>query len=124
MEKRRIPFHELLKEPGYVYQVPKSNLGAQPRISVEDNILVLAFREAHKKPLSTIIHLMIGQATKCWDEKHDEKVRELNELQERVTKAEFIMALYHKKYGPLHVRRNVRDSIIKQEEESLDKPGS
>ena len=124
MERRIIPFSNLLKESGYVYQVPDKNRAATVRLSVEDDILVLAFREAHKKPRTTIVHLMIGQATKCWDEKHDEKLRELEELQERVTKAEFIMALYFNKYGPLRVKRNVRDSIIKPEKESLDKPGS
>jgi len=124
MEKRIVTITDLLKEPGYVYQVPDSNLGAQVRVSVEDNILVSAYREANKKPRSTIIHLMIGQATQCWEEKHAEKLRELAELRERVTKAEFIMALYREKYGPLRVKRNVRDSIIKPEKESLDKPGS
>jgi len=124
MEKQIITIKDLLKEPGYVYQVPNSNLSAQPRISVEDNILVSSYREVHKKPLSTIIHLMIGQATKCWEEKHDEKIIELNELREKLIAAEFIMALYHKKYGPLHVKKDVRDSIIKREKESLDKPGS
>ena len=123
MERRIITIKDLLKEPGYVYQVPDKNRAAMVRISVEDDILVLAFREAHKKPRTTIIHLMIGQATQCWDEKHDEKVRELEKLQERVTKAEFIMALYYKKYGRLHVKRNVRDSIIKPEEDSLNKQG-
>jgi len=101
MKKQIITITDLLKEPGYVYQVPDSNLGAQVRISVEDNILVLAFREAHKKPLSTIIHLMIGQATTCWDEKHDEKMRELEELRLKLLAAEHIMALYNQKFGPL-----------------------
>ena len=67
---------------------------------------------------------MIGQATKCWEEKHDERIIELNELREKLIAAEFIMALYRKKYGPLHVKRNVRDSIIKPETESLGKSGS
>ena len=124
MERRIIPFSDLLKEPGYVYQVPDKNRAATVRISAEDDILVLSYREVHKKPRTTIVHLMIGQAIKCWDEKHDEKVRELEELQERVTKAEFIMALYRKQYEPLHVKKGVRDSIIKPEKESLDKPGS
>ena len=38
--------------------------------------------------------------------------------------AELIMALYHEKYGPLHVKKGVRDPIVKPQEESLDKPGS
>ena len=101
MERRTIPFHELLKEPGYVYQVPDTTLAATVRIGVEDNILVLAYRERHKKPRTTIIHLMIGQATKCWEEKHDEKMRELQELQLKLLAAEHIMELYRQKYGPL-----------------------
>ena len=101
MERRIIPYHELLKEPGYVYQVPDTNLAATVRISAEDDILVLAFREAHKKPRTTIVHLMIGQAIKCWEEKHDEKVRELEELQLKLLAAEHIMELYKQKYGPL-----------------------
>jgi len=124
MQKRIITIMDLLKQPGYVYQVPNSNLVAQARISAEDGILVFSYREVHKKPITTIIHLMIGQATKCWEEKHDEKIIELNELREKLIAAEFIMALYHKKYGPLHVKRNVRDSIIKPEKESLGKSGS
>ena len=101
MEKRIVTITDLLKEPGYVYQVPDSNLGAQVRVSVEDNILVSAYREANKKPRSTIIHLMIGQATKCWEEKHDEKISELEELQLKLLVAEHIMELYKQKYGPL-----------------------
>lgn len=124
MERRIIPFYELLKEPGYVYQVPDTNLGAAVRISAEDDILVLAYRERHKKPRTTIVHLMIGQATKCWEEKHDEKIIELNELREKLRAAELIMALYHKQYGPLHVKKDVRDSLIKPQEDSLNKPGS
>ncbi len=101
MERRIIPFSNLLKEPGYVYQVPDTNRAATVRISVEDDILVLAFREVHKKPRTTIIHLMIGQAIKCWDEKHDEKLRELEELRLKLLAAEHIMELYKQKYGPL-----------------------
>ncbi len=44
---------------------------------------------------------MIGQATECWEEKHDEKVRELEELQLKLLAAEHIMELYKQKYGPL-----------------------
>ncbi len=101
MKKQIITITDLLKEPGYVYQVPDKNRAAMVRISVEDDILVLAFREAHKKPRTTIIHLMIGQATKCWDEKHDEKLRELKELRLKLLAAEHIMALYNQKFGPL-----------------------
>ena len=52
---------------------------------------------------------MIGQATKCWEEKHDEKLRELEELRLKLLAAEHIMALYHEKYGPLHVKKGIRD---------------
>ena len=101
MERRIITIMDLLKEPGYVYQVPDKNRAAMVRISVEDNILVASHREVHKKPRTTIIHLMIGQATKCWEEKHDEKVRELEELRIKLLAAEHIMELYKQRYGPL-----------------------
>jgi len=101
MERRIITIKDLLKEPGYVYQVPDKNRAAMVRISVEDNIFVSSYREVHKKPRTTIIHLMIGQATKCWEEKHDEKLRELEELQLKLLAAEHIMELYKQKYGPL-----------------------
>ena len=47
---------DLLREPGYVYQVPNSNLAAQARISNEDDIILLSYRNAHNKPRTTIIH--------------------------------------------------------------------
>ena len=71
------------------------------RISAEDDIVVLSCSEVHKEPLTTIIHLMIGQATKCCEEKHDEKLRELEELRLKLLAAEHIMELYKQKYGPL-----------------------
>ena len=124
MERRIITIKDLLKEPGYVYQVPDKDRAATVRISAEDDIVVLSYREVHKKPRTTTIHLMIGQAAKCQDEKHNEKVRELEELRLKLLAAEHIMELYKQKYGPLHVKKGVRDSIIKPEKESLDKPGS
>jgi len=65
MEKQIIPFSDLLKTPGYVYQVPDKDRAAMVRISAEDDIVVLSYREVHKKPRTTTIHLMIGQAAKC-----------------------------------------------------------
>lgn len=109
MERRIIPFSDLLKTPGYAYQVPDKDRAAMVRISAEDDIVMLSCREVHKEPRTTISHLMIGQAAKCWDEKHDEKVRELEELRLKLLAAEHIMALYHEKYGPLHVKKGVRD---------------
>jgi len=123
MEDEKKDFSKLLSMPRYVYQVSEQGRATMVRISAEDSILVSSYREVHKKPLTTIIHLMIGQATKCWEEKHDEKVRELEELRIKLLAAEHIMALYRKKYGPLHVKKDVRNSIIKPQEDSLNKPG-
>ena len=71
MEKQIITLSDLLKQPGYVYQVSEQGRATMVRISAEDDILVLSYREVHKKPRTTIIHLMIGQATKCYEEQHD-----------------------------------------------------
>ena len=59
------------------------------------------YKERYNIPLTAIIHEMIGTAAKCWEEKHDEKVRELEELQLKLLAAEHIMELYKQKYGPL-----------------------
>lgn len=116
MEGKIKDFKTLLSMKGYLYQVPDKDRATMVRISAEDDILVLSYREAHKKPRTTIIHLMIGQSIKCWEEKHDEKLRELEEL-------EPIVFAYYKIYGPPYAKRNVRDSIIKRKKESLDKQG-
>ena len=41
------------------------------------------YREIYKKPLTTVLHVMIGTAAKCWEENHVEKMEELKELRER-----------------------------------------
>lgn len=66
---------------------------------------------------------MIGQATECWEEKHDEKLKELEEMEVirlKLAAAEHIMSLYAERYGPLRVKRSVRDSIIKPQEDSSE----
>ena len=114
----------ILDVEGYNYRINKDDVGTQLNISKGDLIILKIYREQKNKTMTTLLHAFLGLGIKCYEEKHDQKVIELKELRERVTKAEFIVALYLNKYGPLRVKRNVRDSIIKPEEESLDKPGS
>jgi len=114
----------ILDVEGYNYRINKDDVGTQLNISKGDLIILKIYREQKNKTMTTLLHAFLGLGIKCYEEKHDRKIIELKELQERVTKAEFIVALYFNKYGPLRVKRNVRDSIIKPEKESLDKPGS
>lgn len=114
----------ILDVEGYNYRINKDDVGTQLNISKGDLIILKIYRDRKNKTMTTLLHAFLGLGIKCYEEKHDQKIIELNELRERVTKAEFIVALYFNKYGPLRVKRNVRDSIIKPEKESLDKPGS
>jgi len=98
----------------------KGDEATKVRISSVDLTILKIYKERYKIPITAIVHEMIGTAAKCWEERHEAVIKE---LQERVTEAEWIMGLYYKKYGPLHVKRNVRDSIIKRKKESLDKQG-
>jgi len=114
----------ILDVEGYNYRINKDDVGTQLNISKGDLIILKIYRDRKNKTMTTLLHAFLGLGIKCYEEKHDQKIIELNELREKLMAAELIMALYHKKYGPLHVKKGVRDSIIKPEKESLDKPGS
>jgi len=114
----------ILDVEGYNYRINKDDIGTQLNISKGYLIILKTYREQKNKTMTTLLHAFLGLGIKCYEEKHDEKIIELNELREKLRAAELIMALYHKKYGPLHVKKGVRDSIIKPQEDSLNKPSS
>jgi len=109
------------EKPGYTYRITPDDVATRVRISTGDLTIIKIYKHLLKKPITTILHEMIGTAGKCWEEKHDSVIKE---LREKVEELEPIVFAYYAKYGPLHVKRNVRNSIIKRKKESLDKPGS
>jgi len=87
---------------GFVYQVKRGDTGIRVRISKGDYLILRVYRENKRKPIPTIIHCMIGQAAKCWEEKHTLKIEE---LESQAALLAHIVKLYYQKYGPLRVIR-------------------
>ncbi len=82
----------------YVYRVPRDHKRAIIAISDDDKEIVLMYKNIFKRPLIAVIHWMIGQSAKCWEEEHEEVIRN---LQERARiQARIILAYLHK-YGPI-----------------------
>ena len=102
MEDEKQQETSLIDIEGYVYQVKREDTGSRIRISKGDYLILRVYREKKRKPIPTIIHCMIGQAAKCWLEKHTERIEE---LESQAAVLEHIVKLYYQRYGPLRVIR-------------------
>ena len=98
--------------PGYVYRVTKQRKSKSMRVSEEDYTIITIYYNLYKKPRTTVLHEMIGAAAKYWEEKHEEKIKQLQEWKDKTADYDIlakILHLYVQKYGRLHVikRRDV-----------------
>jgi len=96
------------QRPGYVFRVTTQGKSRNMRIAEGDYDIITAYGSLRNKPRSTILHEMIGTAAKCWEEKHAERLPELQEWRDKTEDYELmarIIELYHKKYGRLRVIR-------------------
>ena len=90
----------LIDIEGYVYQVKRGDTGSLIRISKGDYIILKVYKEHKRKPVVTVLHCMIGQATKCWEEDHASKIKE---LEKEVEGWSFAALKYFEKYEPLRI---------------------
>ena len=84
--------------PEYVYRVGRDQFRAHIPISGADDKIIHMYKDVFRRPLIHVIHAMIGQSAKCWEEKHEQTIQDLNErtrTQARITLA------YLNKYGPI-----------------------
>ncbi|MFC1934756.1 hypothetical protein ACFLXZ_00370 [Chloroflexota bacterium] len=98
----------VLKRPGYVFRVTAQGKSRSMRICEGDYDTISVYSNIYGKPRTTILHEMIGTAAKCWEEKHDEQLPELQEWKDKTKGYELmarILELYKQKYGRLHVMR-------------------
>ncbi len=101
-QQKTSPEIGLIDIEGYVYQLKREGVGTLVQISKGDYLILRVYREKKRKPIPTIIHYMIGQAAKCWEEDHTSKIQELEKW---VEKWKYAVSLYYKKYGPLKMPR-------------------
>ena len=107
MENEIIGNTSILDIEHYNYGMTKDNYGCSVKVSKPDIIIIKAWAELKKKTNQTVLHAMIGQATKCWDEKHEFMI---TDMEERAVAAEHVVGLYFKRYGPLRVVRRNADA--------------
>ncbi len=96
------------QRPGYVFRVTTQGKSRNMRIAEGDYDIITTYGNLYSKPRTTILHEMIGTATKCWEEKHAEQLPELLEWRDKTKDYELmarIIELYKQKYGRLRVIR-------------------
>ncbi len=86
------------KAEQYVYRLTRDQVETRIAISKGDKEVIKMYKNLFKRPLVAVLHWMIGQSAKCWEEKHEEVIRNLQE-RGRI-QAKIILAYLHK-YGPI-----------------------
>jgi len=70
-------------------------------IDLVDYYILKVYKGALKAPMRSVLHHMLGRVSKCWEEKHDLQIKDLNE---RVRIQARIIVAYMNKYGQLPVK--------------------
>ncbi len=102
----------------YVHRIKRQDVATHIVISAGDYDILRVYKEHLNVPMRTVIHLMIGTAAKCWEEKHDETMKSM--LKRIRVQAKIIVA-YIQKYGPFS--KTFARQVIKEEKaEEKGKP--
>jgi len=91
----------------YSYSGPRFVLtrsGVYRKVGVSEGDHKILTMYAHKFgiPRTTVLHDMIGWAAKCWEEKHVQTIKELEEHDRTQTR---IIVAYLRKYGPIKKKK-------------------
>ncbi len=82
----------------YAYRLRKEDIATYVAIGEGDAMILNVYKNAQRRPRVAVLHAMVGQSAKCWEEKHEVVIQSLNE---RVrVQAKIILAYLHK-YGPI-----------------------
>ncbi len=86
------------KDIRYVYRLKREDIATVVSIGSGDLHILKAYKGHLNIPIRTVLHHMIGTAAKCWEEKHDTYIQEL-EKRNRVL--DEIVVTYLQKYGKI-----------------------
>lgn len=98
MENQSIDKEDTHRNAGYRYVLTRSGVYRKIGISEGDHTILTVYAHLYGIPRTTLLHEMIGCAAKCWEEKH---VQTIKELEERLRIATKIAAAYLRKYGKI-----------------------
>ena len=102
MNTGKTVLHTLLDTDGYNYRITKEDIGTQLNISKGDLFMLNMYRNHKNKTITTLLHVFVGLGIKCYEEKHDQYIRE---LEIKLAKANYTLKRYHQRYGPIAVAR-------------------
>ena len=91
---------DLLNNPDYYHHIEAVPNKKQLRLDNVDHLIIKGISVNKKKPITTVLHCMIGQSVKCWNEQHEFVI---NNLLDEVLALRHITRLYREKYGRLPV---------------------
>ena len=91
---------DFLDNPDYHHHI--SNTTSQKRLRLDnvDHSIIKCVGANKQKPITTVLHCMIGQSVKCWDERHEFVI---SALLDEVLELRHIAGLYRERYGRLPV---------------------
>ena len=98
---------DLLNNPDYYHHIKDTANQKRLRLDNVDHSIICGVSANKDKPITTVLHCMIGQSVKCWNERHEFVI---NTLLDEVLSLRHILRLYREKHGKLPVvRRNNKE---------------
>ena len=62
-----------------VFRLPRDKVGTHIYVDKGDYSILKVYKHVMKSTMTAVLHHMIGRASKCWEEKHDQQIADLNE---------------------------------------------
>ena len=90
-------------KPGdlYTYGLKRGEVAGRVSIGGGDLEILRMYKHLLKKPMVVVLHDMIVTAVKCWENRHD---RNIKEMEEKIATDELIIMEYIKRFGRIRPR--------------------
>jgi len=102
MENQSINKEDTHRNAGYRYVLTRSGVYRKIGISEGDHKILTIYAHLYGIPRTTLLHEMIGCAAKCWEEKHVQTIKELEEHNKTLLT---IVIAYLRKYGTIKKKK-------------------
>ena len=107
--------------PKYVYRMARDQLITRIGIGEIDLVILKTYKNIMRIPLTAVLHAMIGRSVKCWDEKHDDFIINLQEKNRTLAR---IVVTYLEKYGPItkkDLAKTEKETKVDEKSQSAEK---
>ena len=81
------------------HKIPLSDVKANIHVDSGDHSILKVYKRLLNAPMRAVIHSLLGLRSRCFVEKHDQQIKD---LEERVETQAFIIVKYIEKYEQLH----------------------